>query len=223
MGGMNHQPCRDYRREATCLSRCLSLARSSFEMGNVALEDLILLELDGSKGSIEQIVSHLLAARDNLASMGEAIIDLRTKMAALDFRELKGFADAEFHQLASAGMIETGSLIRMLAIRRHSGFEGNLTELERQRSQVLVNIADLIDAITETTELGVVADGQVDEMLEENWRGNFKPQFAVAYQTFNAFQQDFLASAMISTEAFYVQEGYGSLTIPKPANIPAQV
>lgn len=52
MGGKNHQPCSGYLALSTKLSRSLSLANAELELANVALEDLILAELDGNTGSL---------------------------------------------------------------------------------------------------------------------------------------------------------------------------
>ncbi|MFN3692742.1 MAG: hypothetical protein ACK4SL_01415 [Candidatus Paceibacteria bacterium] len=55
MGGKNHQPRGRYLQNSTLMSRSMSLAQIGLELANVALEDLILAELDGKIGDIVPI------------------------------------------------------------------------------------------------------------------------------------------------------------------------
>ncbi len=88
MGGQNHQPCRIYLAESTRLSRFLSLGRAELELGNVALEDLILAELDGQIGEIATIISHLEISKQALAGAADMVGKIRQKMYNNNFADM---------------------------------------------------------------------------------------------------------------------------------------
>jgi hypothetical protein len=58
---------------------------------------------------------------------------------------------------------------------------------------------------------GIARKGEVTRTLEENRPGNIKEAFANLYCAWAKFNQDFLASSLLSTELWYAFNGYGSL------------
>ncbi len=214
MGGINHQPCKHYLRESTALSRCVSLARSQFEQANIALEDILLLELDKKQGSINPIRHHLQLSQDYLHSALVCLVALKTKMHDLNYQDLPPLHTIDTDQLgqhlATQGIVDDCSWNKMARLMKNSTFFANIKEFELQVHLLLKNTSMLLVSVD---QLGDFADdGTMHNILEENRQGNIKIFFAKLYTAWNLFQADFLASSILSTEVWYAHNEYGSLT-----------
>jgi hypothetical protein len=225
MGGINHQPCRTYLAESTRLSRCVSSARSHFEQANIALEDVILLELDGKSGSAGPIKHHLQLSQDHLLSTLSCLGALKAKMEEMGYRDLPELRAVDLselgNKLVSSGMAGKQSWDKMSGIMSSQTFYGNVREFETQASALLRLTQDLLSAVSDVTDFA--DDGKLNEVLEENRTGNFKRQFARLYASWNKFMSDFLASSLISTEIWYAHNGFGSLVGKQQVLVPEHV
>ncbi|TXH01021.1 MAG: hypothetical protein E6R05_06185, partial [Candidatus Moraniibacteriota bacterium] len=94
MGGKNHQPCKTYLANSTRLSRYLSLAYAHLELGNAALEDILLGELSPDWNSRDAIGHYRDLQRELVTSVGElghaklALATLRQQMDETGFADL---------------------------------------------------------------------------------------------------------------------------------------
>lgn len=213
MGGINHQPCRHYLAESTKLSLDLSQARSAFEQANVCLEQILLAELSGTRGVGTQMVEHLVRSRHFL---GEAKLDigaLRRKLDENHFVDLPSISRIDFemlgYQFVAAGMVSTDAWRVISGLAISGGFRMTLEHIERQLG-VLTNHLDQLDSQVRHLDENIRAGG-VSAILEENLPGNIRVAFAKTYCQWSVFMQEFLASALCSTEQWYVFMGYGSL------------
>lgn len=213
MGGINHQPCNKFVAESTRLSRCVSLARINFEQGNVALEDVIILELEGKKGSVSPIKHHLQLSQDHILAAVGQLSALEAKMKELDYHDLSALHkldEVEFgRKLVEAGLVEQGSWTKMSSMMKTSTFFANVAEFKTQFHSLLKLTSDLLTAVTQLTDSA--DDGQLHDVVEENWRGNIKVEFARLYTAWNRLHSDFLASSLVSTEVWYLENGFRSL------------
>lgn len=213
MGGKNHQPCRQYLAISTQMSRHASMAFAQLELSNVALEDLLLAELDGKTGEIDGIVQQLSGSQKSLAQLIGTIDELESKMNELNFQDLFTLRsvsiDAIGHALVDAKMVHVGVWNEIVMNARSGGFRKNLAVI---RSQAL-SLSEHTDKLsTQVVALEQHAkDGNVTHVLEENLHGNLKPVFAQLYTAWSCFQNFFLASSLFSTEVYYAFNNYGSL------------
>jgi len=213
MGGINHQPCKNYLRESTELSRSVSLARSQFEQANIALEDVIILELAENLGSVSPIKHHLQLSQDHLLSAFSWLKRLEAKMDKMGYRDLPPLQTINLTEvgdsLTSMRMVDERSWDKMTSIMVSQSFYGNVREFEIQISTILRLTQELFSAVTSVSDFA--DDGKLNELLEENKPGNFKQQFVRLYANWNEFMDDFLASSLISTEVWYAYNGFGSV------------
>jgi hypothetical protein len=221
MGGKNHQPCRDYLTESTKLSRSMSLAHSSLELANVALEDILLAELAGGKGAFDPFAHHLSVSLDRLGEAAEDVVSLRRKMEERHFADLPSRDAIDFDALgakfAARGVVADAAWRQVIERLKEGGFRAVLTEIEAR----LAVLAELTRTLTEgvASLRGAVAAGEANVVLEENQPGSIKFAFARLYTAWAQFEQYFLASSMASTEQWYVFMGYGSL-LGEPTLLP---
>ena len=213
MGGKNHQPCRIYLVESTKLSRFLSLAYAELELGNVALEDLILAELDGQFGSIVPMYEHLNSSAQALRKAHEMVAILREKMFDNEFADLPSLRKLNLWQVGAAlmdkSMVEYDSWKTVTRVMKKGGFYEVLLHLERSIETLSEKTSSLITSVRGLQE--VTEKGEANLVLEENRPGNIKEAFAALYTAWTKFNQDFLASSLLSTELWYAFNGYGSL------------
>lgn len=219
MGGMNHQPCNkpgtSYLRFSTMMSRWLSVAYSEVEQANVALEDVLLAELDGNGvgGTVTQVSKLLDDSRFELTQLLGVVRMLREDMQKHDFNDLPTLQSTDLEllgtQLITAGMVQSASWSIVYKMMRRDGFHGVLDYFEQEIGGLRQQTKALIDAVNGTEEMAKV--GQLNFVLEENRLGNFKVEFATLYSSWHWFQQVFLASSMLSTELWYRHCGVGSL------------
>ncbi len=212
MGGINHQPCRHYLPQSTKLSRSMSRARADFEKANIALEDLILAELDGSRGDSSQIKISLSCSHDSLQEMLRDVDALSCRMDELRFTDLPTLRSVDWDEVgtrfATRGMVNRQSWEEVIALATTGGFRLVLSTIRTQIEDLDLHTCLLLDQVS----LWVMVTGDnLHSILEENLPGNFKAQFASVYSRWAAFQQFFLASSLCSTEQWYVFMGYGSL------------
>lgn len=215
MGGKNHQPCRSYLVNSTKLSRHLSLARAELEQGNVALEDVLLCELEGETGDADAATRHLRLLLDALEESTKTLNDLRKQMLASRYEELPPLRTLDLASvgdaLASMGLVSTPSWDRIVAIRLRDGFYGVLDHFEGLLQGIKEMTTTLDQQFSTASERG-----NLTCVLEENLPGNFKAAFARLYTAYLDFESDFLASSVLSTEIWYSFTGRGSLTQNQP-------
>jgi len=217
MGGQNHQPCRNWLPESTRLSRAVSAARSHLELANVALEDKILAEHGGRDASCDPIVEHLEMSSGNLGQVMSRATELDVAMRTRGFEELASTHNIDW-SVVGAGMVIKGivdreSFDRILGIRLNRGFGAVLSDLGEQAHELARRTTVLRNGVAILAQ----SKGSFMDALEENRDGNIKVAFARLYSAWHRFGQDFLASAMLSTEAWYQDQGYGSLVVPSEA------
>lgn len=213
MGGKNHQPCSSYLENSTKMSRSLSSARAELEGANIALEDLLLAELSGQRGSVRPITAKLDSSEGVLNEALSHCHALRRQMADNDFVDLPTLKKTNLHEVGDdftgKGMVDSGAWARACAIMSATGFVGMLTHFEAE----IAKLRELTALLNEQTLAlhGAANAGQTCSVLEENRSGNIKIAFAQLYATWNTFDQVFLASSMLSTELWYRHTGKKSL------------
>lgn len=213
MGGINHQPCGEYLVKSTELSRALSLANARLNLGNVALEDLLLVELKGSPGTIDEIIVNLDGSLQALASAQQAVTGLRQQMDEIGYIDLPPLTTLDWEMIGES-MIRQGQSDHQawnvaLKTIRTGGFYRMVDLFEARISQLISETSILRDQIKALET--VARDGKVNLVLEENRNGNIRPQFACLYTSWTSFSQVFLASSLISTEIWYAFNRNGSL------------
>ncbi len=216
MGGKNHQPCRQYLVISTEMSRALSLAHISLESANVALEDLLLTELNGGKGVTDLIIGNLLSSKKFLGDFGGYIAALIVKMNEENYADLPPLHKLDIStlgiELSRAGLVQAAAWAKVSGIMKAGTFYAVLSTFEVDRVSLISATDDLIKKVEFLAEHA--KNGTVNSVLEENFEGNIKVEFAVLYQRWNTFQNEFLASAMLSTQLWYAHTGAGWLVEP---------
>jgi len=213
MGGKNHQPCKPYIKTSTRMSRHASLAFAKLELANVSLEDLLLSEIDGKTGNIDNILEQLTSSRGSIAQLIDTADKLKDEMVQRDFRDLLTIHPVNLvaigTALIEANMVNASAWKEVMENARTGGFYKNLAMI---RDNALL-LAEHTDKLIEQVSLlqQQAKDGSVTQILEENMEGNFKPSFANLYNTWARFQERFIASSLLSTEVYYAFNGYGSL------------
>lgn len=213
MGGQNHQPCSSYLGSSTKLSRSLSLAYAHLELGNVALEDVLLAEFANERSPIQAILDQLELSDDALVASLSNCKELRDLMDALSYQDLPALRELDLvslgEQLSSMGMLQQKSWTRICQIMAEGGFYKVLDYFEERIAGLRAKSATLVQQIQlleEPAELG-----EVNLVLEENRRGNIRPAFGELYTFWGSFHQDFLASSLLSTELWYTHDSRQSL------------
>lgn len=213
MGGMNHQPCSGYLAKSTELSRALSLAKARLELGNIALEDLLLGELKGSPSTTDEIVVSLDGSLQALASAQQAAIELRQQMDEVGYADLPPLATLDWEaigeRLITQGLNDNRAWGEALKTIRTGGFYRMIDRFQSDISQLIAETDVLREEIKALEPAARI--GAVNLVLEENRNGNIRPQFARLYTSWACFSQMFLASSLISTEIWYAFNRHGSL------------
>jgi len=217
MGGRNHQPCNKYLENSTRLSRSVSQANLMLEHSNIALEDVILAELRGDKSTMRTVQHYLLASGDYVRQALADITALANQMNVLGYTDLPEINDPrvsyEGGELSDRGIVLCRSWVKMYDLWREKTFYGvldyfttALLEIERDTMTLAKKISGLQDH---------AEDGKIHTILESNMDGNFKVEFAKLYTSWNTFLSDFMASSLISTTIWYLNETVGTLLNPK--------
>lgn len=214
MGGKNHAPCGKYLTNSTRMSKYMSLAFAHLEMANVALEDLILAELAGKRGDIDPILDQLSKSKSALVLMDESTSDLRAQMDSESFVDLPSLKTTSLVTLGNH-MFERGlhtspdDWSSIAETMKSKGFYGVLKTIENHIGSLVSQTETLEQSIAATRNLA--NSGTLNESLEENKSGNFKVEFFTLYATWATFQQQFLASSVISTQLWYTFNQNGML------------
>ncbi len=213
MGGMNHQPCGSYLPKSTELSKQVSLITIAMHQANVHLEEVILAELDGYSGKVQSIISSLVSVESGLSEALHINEELRFMMAANGYRDLAPLETIAWDsdlalRMRDEGLVAVGSWRRMVDIMRRKTFYGNLDYFD----QGFKKTRDLTIALRECFEnLPRECARKIHLVAEENQEGNFKKPFAQLFTRWLKFQQDFLASSLVSTEVWYASTHVGSV------------
>lgn len=213
MGGKNHQPCSGFLKNSTELSRCLSLALAHLELGNVAFEDVILVELDGGTGSLDSMITSLERSQTDLAGAKQALSNLKVQMDDQSFEDLPSLQTVDLdtvgERLASEGKINEQKWRQVAEVMREHGFYGMIDIFD----QHLAFLSQLTGTLIDQTRLlkPAAAKSDVAVTLEENREGNLRPAFAALYTEWGNFNALFLASSLVSTELWYAWNRFGSL------------
>ncbi len=216
MGGKNHQPCREYLEESIKLSRALSNAYLELEKSNVIFEDLLLSELSGNytNNTIEKIIVTSNQSYQYLSDALEECNNLRIKMIKNDFIDLSTLYEINLNKrgicLADDGMVEYEAWKTIASKMQVGGFKSVLSHIEQGIYSLKNKTKNLQKGFIILQEAANFSS--LTEILEENLQGNIKPQFAKLYTSWAKFNQEFLASSLMSTELWYAEKGYGSLT-----------
>lgn len=216
MGGKNHQPCSNYLPESTKLSRALSIAYAMLELGNGALEDAIIAELEGHKGRIEPITTFLERSEKALCEAASCASLLEQRMDELNFTDLPTLCkldlDAIGIDFARRGLADLNAWQCISAKLRGNGFRTVLSGFGTTIAALTKCTATLKDQIAALAP--TASRGEIGRVLEENREGNIKVAFAKLYTAWSQFNAIFLASSLLSTELWYAFNGFGSLTNP---------
>jgi hypothetical protein len=213
MGGINHQPCKAYLRNSTRLSRSLSLAHAELELGNVALEDVILAELEGrGHEPLDVFIARLHTSKTRLDEMHAVTEDLHRQMAENGYQDLPSLHTVDLDQtgrtFADEGKVSQKHWDEVAALMRHKGFWGVLREIQikiewlRHLTHELIRVSEILKSLNRS----------VSDILEENRASNIRPAFAILYTTWSEFHSFFLASSLLSTELWYRFNSFGSLS-----------
>lgn len=213
MGGKNHQPCKNYLKNSTRMSRSFSLSIIALEQANVELEDLILAELEGEHGSVNGIVVHLNESMRHLHDTRRVIDDLQNQMRTANYSDLASLKTLDLDRmgidLGAAHMVDSVAWLSVASLMKSEGFFGVLRFFESQINAVEHVLCLLTEKVRGLTDAASV--GAVNIVLEENHAGNIRCEFARVYTLAGEFNAQFLASALISTSLWYAQMNYGTL------------
>lgn len=211
MGGKNHQPCNQYLPNSTRLSKQMSIVTIGLENANIHLEDVILAELDGSQRTLVPVMDSLHDTERNLQVALELCRTLRGQMTENGYQDLlplqtldlKGLGD----DMVARGLVEAIAWQKMSRMMKEGTFFANLTHFENELTSVLHDVRQLCECIAKLSAAGKA----VNQITEKNMEGNFKEAFAKVFTHWLRFQQEFLASSIVSTEVYYASTGAGSL------------
>lgn len=213
MGGKNHQPCREYIPTSTRMSRFASLAFAHLELANVALEDILLAEMDGKIGDFDAIKSHLALSQQSVGDLIDTIVKLKAEMDQRGYYDLLAVHPVDLDAIGKAfvanNMISATAWSEVSRNARAGGFHENIALIHNCARTLTEYTAKLDKKVTELQKNA--NEGAVTQILEENLQGNLKPEFAKLYCAWNRFQEIFLASSLLSTEVYYAFNGFGSL------------
>jgi|SRR3989344_1993571 len=217
MGGINHQPCSHYLRWSTRLSRAISLSRAELDLANVALEDVIVAELEGCRESRDNLVSHLKASLASLQDAKKMISDLRHVMEENGYKDLPTLHTLDLgeigEQLSQSGLVERQAWDEMVKNMRTGTFFANLDLFTSALNDLHYKTSALMMVF------GRVQNRSLSEVAEENQSSNFRIAFARLYTSWSSFHAHFLASSILSTEIWYAYMGYGSLVSTKKVSV----
>lgn len=212
MGGKNHQPCRRYIHNSTQMSKYSSKALAHLELANVELEDVILAEMSGQVTSFAPMQEHLSKSVDSLDEMHSWATKLFDQMSELGYEDLPTLKTMDHSavgdQLISAGMVSESAWAQVVHnATTGGGFYANLAVIREQASLLMTRTNALITKVQEAAASGA----SFHDILEFNHAQNFKQEFFAVYEQWSQFQQLFIASSILSTEAYYMFNNYGSL------------
>jgi hypothetical protein len=213
MGGKNHQPCAIYLKSSIKLSRAASAARARLESANIALEDILLSELDQCHGDITAMLKELQASRGFLENALDTLGELHAEMEHNQYHDLPSLHQislmATGTDFTNEGIVDKAAWDKVAAIMKSRGFWGILALFKSRLGNLASSTDFLVEKISKLEN--VVAAGQLSLTVEQNRSGNFKTEFARLYNAWSIFDSEFLASSMLSTELWYRFNSFGSL------------
>lgn len=214
MGGKNHQPCRRFLLNSTLLSRAMSKSFAHLEMANVALEDIIIAELNDGVGDVTLLHANLKDSIMSLDEMRVHLTSLRTQMQDENFVDLPSLRHMNLQQLGQQMKVagthnDPAQWGIAQSVMRVQGFFGMVDLFGRHINELETLTTELIGGVERCQK--EIVYGTLHAVLEENKALNFKREFARVYTAWSNFQQLFLASSLISTEAWYRFNSLGSL------------
>lgn len=220
MGGKNHQPCRVYLVNSTRMSKYLSLAYAHLEMGNAELEDVILSELQGGKGSLDAFLNHLRISLEEVTAFQKAKENLRAQMESSynDLPTSNLELEAIGHELESQEMVNGGEWNTIVA---HMQSAGGFYSVLEWFGCCFANIYTITEQLIDEVEAlhDVASRGELNLVLEENRPGNIRVTFAKLYTAWAKCNQSFLSSSLLSTELWYAFNGFGSLNMDRSLGV----
>jgi hypothetical protein len=217
MGGINHQPCREYLDLSTGLSRQISQAIAAFWQSNVAIEDLILAELAKRHSTLDAALGHLTESDECLRRGLDTLEDLERRMDDLSYQDVPELGSqavlATGLALCKTGAIEQNHWDNAWLEMKSGGFRQMLQKFREEVTELRGKTATLV------TGLRLLVGEEFTIVPEENRVGNFKIPFAQLLTAWQAFIGLFAASSLITTEAWYKHNGYGSLVAPATVSV----
>lgn len=203
------------------MSKSVTAGIADFNRANVALEEVILAELDGSKdpGSFGVALALLDSAVHNFDAAIAHLASLKDEMDAKKYQPLPSFANygtpdkarALARELAGNGLMaaEKINVVVIPQIGHGKGFYAAIPMLDIALVAMRDSAKDLQNRMSEASH--VAEDGMVAELLETNAAMNFRADFLRAFNTINSSFSTFAASAAWSTEMWYRSTSAGSL------------
>ncbi|MDP2812441.1 MAG: hypothetical protein Q8O32_01990 [bacterium] len=199
------------------------MAYAYVELGNVALEDVLLAEFANECSPLSAVCDHLVSSD---ASLRQALTDcqeLRDLMGALCYRDLPTLQELDLvelgHQFASRGMLRQQSWGHVCQIMTDGGFYKMLDYFEEMIRSLRLKTEALrqqVNLLEQPAQLG-----EVNLVLEENREGNIRLAFAELYTLWGSFSQDFLASSLLSTELWYAHDSRPSMVMTTSVRVNA--
>ncbi|MBU1557391.1 hypothetical protein KKC45_00295 [Patescibacteria group bacterium] len=220
MGAKNHQPCNGYLVNSTKLSRSVSLGYIFLEQANVSLEDLLLAELEkGIGGDVSAITQMLGNSSSALSDALKNCVDLRQQMDEKVYSDPDVLATINLDVVGkgfhSTGLVQLEAWAKISELTLTHGFYSVLDHFEKALSEILAKTDEVSRLVANVSE--IARTSQVNLVLEENTDANIKVEFFQLYTLWGKFNNEFIASSVLSTELWYRDNGYGSLFQKKSA------
>lgn len=215
MSGIIHQLPKKHLFSSTKFFREFNLAQAEFNLGKVALGDLLVSELSGSSGSIGSVLHHMDRSISKLREAARWSVVLRSQMYESDYKDITSLytIDWDFvkRQLVGNGLIGEQMWDLAITCMVSHGFYGMLNFIDGAISALSVDMAILHE---QCTHLRVAAEnGQINAILTENRKGNFRSKLSCVSTNWSKTDQLLLASDLIIAETRYDFEGLGSIMI----------
>ncbi|MBU4480143.1 hypothetical protein KKG48_01725 [Patescibacteria group bacterium] len=220
VGAKNHQPCSHYLVNSTKLSKTLSIAYISLEKANVSLENVLLAELtrESSAGTLE-ILKELQVSLSSLSEANSVCNNLHSQMDEKNYSDPDSLYTVKLEVLGalfvSEEMVSQTAWKKISELTEKQGFYSMLGHFQKQISVLSQQTEKVIQKISALVE--IAGTSQINLVLEENTDANIKVEFFRLYTIWSKFNQEFIASAVLSTELWYLQNKCGSLLNTKSA------
>jgi len=215
MGGINPPTNSSFSLESVRLSRKVSLARTQFEMSNVAFEELLLSELINQIpsntvcviGHLRQSITHILKA---VRIIDEHLdkIDLLNVVGHPEAFDVEYQWDSIGERLVDKGIVTFESWSSLKGVFQGSHYKDILNSLKKGLEEILTvtqNLSGNFKKLSEYTEV------KIHEVMDQNLGDNLKEAYARLYTSWHEFQGLMLASSLFLSEVSYRHHGYKSL------------
>ncbi|NCS98670.1 hypothetical protein GW764_00615 [Candidatus Parcubacteria bacterium] len=215
MGGINPPTNSSFSLESVRLSRKVSLARTQFEMSNVAFEELLLSELINQIpsntvcviGHLRQSITHILKA---VRIIDEHLdkIDLLNVVGHPEAFDVEYQWDSIGERLVDKGIVTFESWSSLKEVFQGSHYKDILNSLKKGLEEILTvtqNLSGNFKKLSEYTEV------KIHEVMDQNLGDNPKEAYARLYTSWHEFQGLMLASSLFLSEVSYRHHGYKSL------------